>query len=1053
MRKVAIFLSFLMLYPIFLMAQEMSKTDSILMYNAFMQNQSGNYEEALTRFLQVGQNTKQQRTEDERKTFVLSQTMAAMCCESLKQYEEGFRLSEELLKGNITDEERKDIAYLFVMNGYCMATSYISKESRRYAEARVLFDKILPYADDDMRQRILPKIPLTWYFEGTQYQLEQKYGQAFTCMEKARQGFHDLKSKKNEIEALCQIGTIKNYQYDTNGALEALQKACALAAETKNDVKEMSILRDMYGLYKLLGDNEHLLSINAQMDSLASTTEDNQVRFKYYNYQGGESKNLGNYDLAEMWYRKNGAYVHSLGDDYQGADRHLYYTNLRNLYLQAGRYEEALKYALLGKEDFQRRYAKDEPSYYMPYMNLADIYCQMGDSTNCYQCLDTLFLCTDRLDEPREKQYLYISRAKCYSKFKHYEQALADYKEADRLLATLYGEEDGDRMKLLPLMGGLEHKLGRPEETERLYRKYANGVKNLYGEQSQTYIDALSYLANVEGFAGHIPAACDDYRTAVNKLRQNVQTQLPYLSTAEREGYWASVSEMIRNMTPFALEAKEYQTAFTEACYNGLVLSKAFMLETERSTFYILKSKGTLDDQHDFILATAMHTKIKEWEKDRTAYADSILELTSRVRQLENRLAGRCRSYGDMTSFMSIGYQEVKKQLGDGDVLIDFTDYVSETRGRTYVAYVIDNKQEYPLLQKLFTESQIDSMQVAYPDQYYESPYAEKLHQLLWEPFIGMVEEGATVYYVPSQMLFRFALESLPLGDGTVLGEHYHFVRLSSARELVNLKKNLNIELATSNTNAVLYGGLLYDMAAQDWETEVSKYDVAPLLAVRGDILQGDSIPLLPGSKKEVDAIEHVMKEYGLTVELLTGKRGTEESFISMSGKAPQMLHIATHGFFYTPEEVQAVDYLQGYKDAMSLSGLIMSGGNAAWTGKELPEGVLGGILTAANIARLDLGNTELVVLSACHSGKGQATPEGLYGLQRAFKKAGVQTMIMSLWNVSDVVGTEFMTLFYKNLLDRGNNLDKRRAFEKTKSAIRGKYPEAFYWAGFVMLD
>ena len=73
--------------------------------------------------------------------------------------------------------------------------------------------------------------------------------------------------------------------------------------------------------------------------------------------------------------------------------------------------------------------------------------------------------------------------------------------------------------------------------------------------------------------------------------------------------------------------------------------------------------------------------------------------------------------------------------------------------------------------------------------------------------------------------------------------------------------------------------------------------------------------------------------------------------------------------------------------------------------------------------------------------------------MQRAFKKAGVKTLIMSLWNVSDVVGTEFMNLFYENLLDKDNHFDKRRAFEKAKSAIREKYPEPFYWACFVMLD
>ena len=172
-----------------------------------------------------------------------------------------------------------------------------------------------------------------------------------------------------------------------------------------------------------------------------------------------------------------------------------------------------------------------------------------------------------------------------------------------------------------------------------------------------------------------------------------------------------------------------------------------------------------------------------------------------------------------------------------------------------------------------------------------------------------------------------------------------------------------------------------------------------------------------------------------------------------MSGKAPEMLHVATHGFYYTPDEAQEIDYLRGYKDAMSLSGLVMSGGNAAWRGRELPDGVLSGILTASNIARLDLSNTELVVLSACESGKGKATAEGLYGLQRAFKKAGVKTIVMSLWNVSDRVGTEFMNMFYENLFDEDNHQDKRRAFDKAKMTIRRKYPDPYYWACFVMMD
>ena len=1055
MRRNLIFLLLLCVGYLPVLAQDLSEEEvKKLMTDAFMQNQAGKHQEALDGFLKVGLNTKRQRTEDERKVYVCSQTMAVMCYESLGKYEEGFRLSEKLLNGNINDEERKDLHHLYVVNGYFVATSYIHKSNRRYAEARELFEKILPFADDDMRQRILPKIPLAWYFEGTLFQLEQKYGEALACMEKARDGFHEIGETKNEIEAWCQIGSIKNFTYFPKEAMAAYEAACGLLASAKYDKKLMEILREQRKLSEQLGDSKQTLSISQRMDSLAAATDDNQVRFAYYNYLGDVAKEQGNYKLSEQWYRKNDAYISQLGNDYKGADKYLYYSNLRNLFAKAGNLDDALRYAILSKDVFQGNTDVSDKNYYMPYMSIADIYRLKGDSIQCFQSLDTLFFSLSRLDEPREAEQLYILRARCHSSFKNYDNALDDYRKTDELLATRYDEKDGDRITLLPLMGGIEHKLEHHEEVEILYRKYAEGIKQLYGDNHAEYINALGYLANAEGFAGHIESACNDYVIAVDKLKRQIQDRLPYLTTAEREGYWSMVSQLLQNMTPFALEAKEYQTTFTSACYDGLVLSKAFLLESERSTFDLIKDKGTDENLRDFTKIASMQSKIREWEKEGSSRTDSILDLTSRVRQLEEQLSGHCRSYGDMTAFMNIGYKEIKEKLNDSDVLIDFTDYVSETRGRVYAAYLVDNTQENPLLQKLFAESKIDSMQVAYPDQYYESPYAETLYQLLWMPFKDKVIEGTTVYYVPSQLLFQIALESLPMEDGTLLGEHYHFVRLSSARELVNLDKRLDIDMAMANTNAVLYGGLLYDLEANDWEAEVKKYDVSSLLAVRGDIVRGDSIYRpLPGSKKEVDAIEQIMKSHQLKVESFTGKRGTEESFLNMSGQAPQILHVATHGFFYTPDEAQGIDYLRGYEDAMSLSGLIMAGGNAAWRGKELPEGVLGGILTASNISRLDLSNTKLTVLSACQSGKGQATPEGLYGLQRAFKKAGVKTLIMSLWNVSDVVGTEFMNIFYENLLNKDNLFDKRKAFEKAKSAIREKYPEPFYWACFVMLD
>lgn len=116
------------------------------------------------------------------------------------------------------------------------------------------------------------------------------------------------------------------------------------------------------------------------------------------------------------------------------------------------------------------------------------------------------------------------------------------------------------------------------------------------------------------------------------------------------------------------------------------------------------------------------------------------------------------------------------------------------------------------------------------------------------------------------------------------------------------------------------------------------------------------------------------------------------------------------------------------------------------------PESDNRGVLKSADIAALDLSGSRLVVLSACGTALGHTTAnEGVYGLQRAFKKAGAGTLVMSLWNVSDVATGDFMIAFHRELMKNGNN--RRKAFERPRRELRKKYSDPFYWAAFVMVD
>ena len=99
----------------------------------------------------------------------------------------------------------------------------------------------------------------------------------------------------------------------------------------------------------------------------------------------------------------------------------------------------------------------------------------------------------------------------------------------------------------------------------------------------------------------------------------------------------------------------------------------------------------------------------------------------------------------------------------------------------------------------------------------------------------------------------------------------------------------------------------------------------------------------------------------------------------------------------------------------------------------------------------MDLRDADLVVLSACETGKGEITGDGVFGLQRAFKQAGAQTIIMSLWPVHDAATQLLMTEFYRNWIT--NHQSKCEAFKKAQNTVRSKYDEPYYWAGFIMLD
>jgi CHAT domain-containing protein len=228
-----------------------------------------------------------------------------------------------------------------------------------------------------------------------------------------------------------------------------------------------------------------------------------------------------------------------------------------------------------------------------------------------------------------------------------------------------------------------------------------------------------------------------------------------------------------------------------------------------------------------------------------------------------------------------------------------------------------------------------------------------------------------------------------------------------------------------------------------------------------GELARGGDIQYLPATKTEVEKIKQQADKAHLQVDTLTGIHATEESFKALNGKAsPSVLHIATHGFFFpdpngtdsiqTKFQTTGKAFRQAH-DPLFRSGLLFAGANNAWRGKPV-SGIEDGIVTAYDVSGMYLPHTKLVVLSACETALGDIQgSEAVYGLQRTFKIAGAQNLVMSLWKVPDAETSEFMQLFYDNMFAHQS---VSNAFYHAQTMMKNKYrSEPVKWAAWILVQ
>lgn len=335
------------------------------------------------------------------------------------------------------------------------------------------------------------------------------------------------------------------------------------------------------------------------------------------------------------------------------------------------------------------------------------------------------------------------------------------------------------------------------------------------------------------------------------------------------------------------------------------------------------------------------------------------------------------------------------------------------------------------------------------------------LYQQIWQPLLPYLKDVKNINISSSGLLHKVAFAALS-SNGEPLLDQYNFTYYGNLRSF-----KPSIQESKLQQNIALFGGAnftldslaLTQIAQQQQKNKLVNLIVEPteILATTDTNNTRSSVVFnyLSGTKKEVDHIAQQFKTHNWNAQSFTATNALEENFKTLSGKnAPSILHIATHGYFFAPLKEgrkvpsNARGRIMSATNPLLRSGLAFTGANYSWKlGKNIPD-LEDGILTAYEIANQNLTNTNLVVLSACETGLGDVVNgEGVFGLQRAFKMAGVKNMLISLWKVPDQQTQELMTTFYQYYLQ---SQDASQALYQAQLQMSEQY-RPFYWAGFIL--
>lgn len=609
--------------------------------------------------------------------------------------------------------------------------------------------------------------------------------------------------------------------------------------------------------------------------------------------------------------------------------------------------------------------------------------------------------------------------------------------------------------------------------------------------EAHPYIGRFQYnLARVEADAGHENAAMAAALSSEAMGRRHLELTARGLAEDEAIGFDQYTRNRLDLLLAFSLRWPQH----TIPVWDALIRSRGLVLNE-----LIARRRAAMSDdpvvvalQDELTDATERLAKLSVGGLGKAspeAYREELAAARNDVEGLERQMGETSTAFRDDRRRSRIGFDVVAESLPSGTALIGFTrrsiffDPVGTRAPDTfdYMAIVLGPDASVPTPVVLGPAPEIDALVFAWrraavgpgtakgtpTDETAYRRAGEALRRRIWDPLVELIGDAETVFIVPDGELALLNLGTLPVGDERYLVESGPLIHMLDEER----------DLAMPPARKLDHSSVLLALGDPDFDLKVggtaanetgsAEFRFRGVSGVCGSL---DEVVFrrLPSTGFETEIVAGLWRRGSRPAVRLVGSQATERRFKQLApGKA--VLHLATHGFVLgkgceagvaagrgigglAPRQVKAGHQGEPLADLLGVAGLALAGANhRAAAGPNQEDG----ILTAMEIANLDLGTVDWAVLSACDTGVGESVSgEGVFGFRRAFRVAGARSVIMSLWPVEDDAAQAWMETLYRARMEGGMTTAEsvRHASLVLLRARRedGRSTHPFFWGAFI---